>query len=334
MKLTSHRSHFSANTCRSWQRPWFRATWVVLPLLGVQGTAWAQDEDVRACAGAYEQAQVMRNSGKLRESEEQLRICVRDVCPDFVKIDCGQWLSDVRREMPSVILMVVDGSGVELSDVVVRIDGAAVTGTAGGTVFEVNPGPHEITFERQGNTRTEHVNIRQGEKNRVVKVEFASPVDTDADGIIDSQDACPDQAGDAANNGCAPATVVVPEPVGGLSDFQVGAIVAGGAGVLGMGTFVVAGLMSRNLVEDTKDKCNPQKQCPADVDLEQAERDESRLNLIANIGLGVGVAGLATGVVLLVLSSDTPPTTTETGDIAWQVAPTRGGAWMSLTTAF
>lgn len=333
MKRMPHRSLRSFATFQTPTRAVIRLSWVVGLMMATPTAAWAQDDDVRACAGAYEQAQVMRNSGKLRESEEQLRICVRDVCPDFVKIDCGQWLSDVRREMPSVILMVVDNVGTELTDVTVSIDGQPVSIPSGGAPIEVNPGPHELTFEREGVTRTENVNVRQGEKNRVVRVEFVTVVDTDGDGVLDPQDACPQQPGDAAHQGCAPPPVArEPEP-SGLSGLQVGGIVAGGVGVLGMGTFVVAGLSSRNLVAETKDKC-PDGKCPPSVDLDKAERDESRLNLIANIGLGVGVAGLATGIVLFVLSGEQSSRAPETGGVAWQVAPTNGGAWLSVSSAF
>jgi hypothetical protein len=93
-------------------------------------------------------------------------------------------------------------------------------------------------------------------------------------------------------------------------------------------------LMSRSLVEDTKDKCNASGECPASVDLAKAEKDESSLNLVANIGLGVGVAGLATGVILLVLSNQDSTTTTETGGMALQVIPTKGGAWFGVSRAF
>src|SRR5690606_33780063 len=98
-----------------WQRRWSwrggdstwpqkRTRWVAGACVSLSGVLTAAPAaanelgvDVRACAEAYVQAQVTRNAGKLRESEAHLRICVRDVCPEFVRVDCGQWLSDVRR---------------------------------------------------------------------------------------------------------------------------------------------------------------------------------------------------------------------------------------------
>ncbi len=49
------------------------------------------------------------------------------------------------------------------------------------------------------------------------------PPDTDADGIIDTDDKCPTEAGDKANNGCKPPpAIVIPEyaPIGDDADLK------------------------------------------------------------------------------------------------------------------
>lgn len=313
------------------------ARWTILSVsVGWAPVAHAQDDDVKACAEAYEQAQVNRNSGKLRESEDQLRVCVRDVCPDFVKVDCGQWLSDVRREMPSVILMVTDGSGNEITDVQVTLDGAVLSGSLDGRAFEVNPGPHEFTFERGDAKRAERVSIRQGEKNRVIKIELSTPVDTDADGLLDQDDRCPTEPGTTANSGCpeAPPQVV---PKTGLSGLQVGAIAAGGVGVLGFVTFAVAGSLSRANSDAAFLKCGDTgEKCDAG-EIEDFQDKEKLYNPIANVGVIVGGVGVAAAVVLFALSlEDTSenPAPQQAGELRWSVAPTLGGAFIGAHTRF
>src|SRR5688572_327535 len=84
-------------------------------LCGITGAkvSWAQDgsQQVQACAQAYEDAQVQRNKGQLKSAQDQLRICVQDECPDFVRTDCALWLSEVAAELPSVAFAAVDGQG-------------------------------------------------------------------------------------------------------------------------------------------------------------------------------------------------------------------------------
>ncbi len=296
--------------------------------------ASAQDDDVKACAEAYEQAQVTRNSGKLKESEEQLRVCVRDVCPDFVKVDCGQWLSDVRREMPSIILMVTDGSGNELKDVQVGMDGTVLTQALDGKALEVNPGPHEITFERQGAKRSERVSIRQGEKNRVIKIELVLHADSDADGVSDEEDRCPSQLGEVSNGGCPMPPPAASPPASGLSGLEVGAIVAAGVGVLGFGTFAVAGAMSRIHASDAVDECGSTGEKCSSARIDELQKGEALLNPIANVGAIVGGVGVATAVVLFALSLEDNPTEVQLGDVGLTVAPTFGGAWLGARTQF
>lgn len=330
-------SHLGSSTRRGQnQRPYVASFSILLVSVAWSAPAYCQADDVKACAEAYEQAQVTRNSGKLKESEESLRICVRDVCPDFVKIDCGQWLSDVRREMPSVILMVTDSSGNELTDVQVTLDGALLSSALDGRSFEVNPGPHELTFERQGAKRSERVSIRQGEKNRVIKIELTTHVDSDADGVADADDRCPDEAGMENNAGCAaPLPPPTELPKTGLSGLEIGALVAGGVGVLGFATFAVAGSLSRANTTAAIDDCGEDGSECTTPEVEEYQRKEDLYNPIANTGAIVGGVGVATAAVLFALSlEDSTPDEPKVGQLRWSVSPTWGGAWVGANTCF
>lgn len=77
------------------------------------------------------------------------------------------------------------------------------------------------------------------------------------------------------------------------------AYVAGGVAVVGLGTFVVAGLMSRSTYSDLEGAC-PGGTCPKSraEDISQGKTEQT----IANVGLVVGLVGAAAGVTLFVLS--------------------------------
>ena len=82
--------------------------------------------------------------------------------------------------------------------------------------------------------------------------------------------------------------------------------VAGGVGVAGIATFAITGSMANSKYDDLEKAC-PDAQCPPD---RQGDIDDGkRLQTIANVGLAVGVVGIATGAALLVFGgskSDEP----------------------------
>ena len=77
------------------------------------------------------------------------------------------------------------------------------------------------------------------------------------------------------------------------------AYVAGAVGVVGLATFTIAGLKSNSIYNDLKNSCGSGP-CPASRsdDVSSGKRWQT----IANIGLVVGVIGVATGVTLFVVS--------------------------------
>ena len=81
------------------------------------------------------------------------------------------------------------------------------------------------------------------------------------------------------------------------------AYVAGGVGVAGLATFAIFGLLSNSTYSDLRSTC-PQGCLPA----HKSEVDSGVMQqTLANIGLGVGIAGLAAGVTMFFVSM--PPST-------------------------
>lgn len=286
----------------------FRTTSVLggaLALLAHANTALAEtDEDaVQACAQAYEQAQVSRNAGKLKQAQEKLRVCVRDACPDFVRADCGQWLSEVSTEIPSVIFAAVGPKGNDLIDVKVSVDGELTTESLDGRALELDPGLHQIVFEYDGTRVEQRLVVRQGEKNRLVRVEIVSEVDSDGDGVLDAHDECPNEIGVAEHRGC-PAPLVSLEPTSGSPNtLRWGAYAGWGVGAAGLATFGIFGAMGASAETKANDECPGRDVCTEEREKELIDGIESKF-LVANIGLGVGIAGAIAGTVLFFLSMD------------------------------
>ena len=91
--------------------------------------------------------------------------------------------------------------------------------------------------------------------------------------------------------------------VGPESSMRTWAYVAGGVGAVGLVTFGVFGLMHNSSYSTLEDDC-PNGRCPPgrNDDIEAGRRYQ----LIANVGLGVGIVGIGAGATLFVLSAKKP----------------------------
>jgi hypothetical protein len=235
---------------------------VTTSLLGVERVAFADERE--QCANAADQAQQLRDEGKYRRAREQLLVCARDVCPAPIKRDCLDWLTQVESVAPTVVLSAKDGAK-DLSDVKVSVDGAAISEHLDGKPIQLDLGKHTIKFEYAGQTREETVILGAGQKFRSVSVVFGGATAT------------------------PPATP--PADRGGRGSL-VPALVVGGIGVLGIGSFAFFGLSGNAAVDDLK-KCKPNC-APSEV-------DKARTKLIvADISLGVGVVALGVATYLLI----------------------------------
>jgi hypothetical protein len=80
----------------------------------------------------------------------------------------------------------------------------------------------------------------------------------------------------------------------------IAAYVIGGAGIVFTGVGAVFGLMAKSAYEDAESACPTRTSCSEDA-MEQRDQAQTRAT-IANIGIGVGLAGVAVGTVLLLTS--------------------------------
>src|SRR5262249_6117205 len=133
------------------------------------------DDDVKAaCAAAYEQAQVHQAAGRLKEAKSTLSGCLQEACPAFIQADCGQWLSDVDRALPTVVLPAKNVKGEDVVAVRVTVDGTVLTEMLDDNEIAMDPGTHVFRFEMDGAAPVEQrVLIRKGEKYRMLEVRFA-----------------------------------------------------------------------------------------------------------------------------------------------------------------
>ena len=138
------------------------------------GTATASDAPEKAaCAEAAELGQEHRRNGKLRDALESFRRCARRSCPTVVTADCLRFAAEVERSLPSLVFRARDG-GKDVTDVTVFVDGEKVAEELDGMARELDPGRHDVRFEREGRSSVlERVVLVEGEKSRLLTAIFS-----------------------------------------------------------------------------------------------------------------------------------------------------------------
>jgi hypothetical protein len=130
--------------------------------------------DSRRCIEDHEQAQVLRNQAKLVEARQRFLSCSTDSgCPPVVAAECASFLSEVERDLPTLVFSALDSEGVDAQDVSVYVDGRLATERLDGRATPVDPGPRSLRFvDAGGNRRTLSIVVAQGQKNVAVAADF------------------------------------------------------------------------------------------------------------------------------------------------------------------
>jgi hypothetical protein len=230
------------------------------------------------CVEAYEQSQRDRRDGRLLEAREQLVACSQAECPEVVRQDCTNWLGEVEKAVPSIVVTAKSHTGDDLVDAEVLIDESLVPSDLSGKAFELNPGKHRIQVEVEGYLPYDRtVVVVEGEKLRAVIATLKKP---------------------KPKKPPPPPPPPPPVEIEMKPPSPVPPILFGVVGAAGFGGLTYFGLKAR-AAESDLDKCRP--------DCTQSGVDDTRRKyLLANVSLGVGIAGATSTLVWLLVAKPRP----------------------------
>jgi hypothetical protein len=215
-------------------------------------------DPTEACAAAAERAQLAKHEGRLRAAREDALACAQERCPRVVRRDCDELYQALEASLPTVMVVVRDGAGADVSTATVRLDdGAAIA--LDGKAVAIDPGSHVLQVSAPGfvaQART--VVLGEGEKRRRIEFQMVP-------------------AGE-------------PAAVRGRERSAAGPIVLGSIGIAALGTFAGFGIASWSRYRELRDQCG-HGCAPNDV---AALR---RRATIADVSLGVGVATLGAAAI-------------------------------------
>jgi hypothetical protein len=259
-------------------------------------------DDRAACLDASTRGQSLRNAHHLLEARKELRACARAGCPAVVQSDCANWLDEVEKALPSVVLMAKNRAGADLVDVKVSLDGKPLVATLDGQAVTIDAGPHAFHFEGgDGTSVDQQVVLNEGEQNHAIAVVLgpAGP----------SQEATP-EAGATRHSG----------------PWKTVGWVVGAVGVVGLGIGTAFGVMA--ISDNNSAHCNADKQCePGPLS------DARSAAKVSDVGFIAGGVLLAGGAALVLFA---PRGGAEGPGVALRVSPLvgRGSGGMSLGGSF
>lgn len=127
------------------------------------------DERAATCADAAERGQELRDAHRLVEARRDLVVCAQRDCPNVVRSACVEWLEQIDRRTPSLVVGVKDEQGRDIAGATVTLDGAPLAATVTSTAVAVNPGTHVVRYAAPGfDPLEEPVVLREGEPLRVL----------------------------------------------------------------------------------------------------------------------------------------------------------------------
>jgi hypothetical protein len=243
--------------------------WVASSGLGVARA----DEQPLTCTQAYESAQEEKATGRLKAAIEHLKTCIDPSCAQFIREDCVRWMDQTESALPTVVFSVRE-NGEDVTDVEILCDRKPLTRTLDGKAIPVDPGLRDFSFTVPGLApMTRQVLVREGERNRIINVEFSRPI--------------------APLSPTANATTTLPDEPNVRPRTRALPYALAGVGALGVAGFTVFALLGNSQQGELERTCSPF--CRSS----QVDSVKTKY-LLADASLGVGLISLGVATYIFV----------------------------------
>jgi hypothetical protein len=294
------------------------------------------DPTKEQCIDANTRAQSLLRAHSLAEARALLQSCVDPQCPTPVRIDCSRRLEVLDRMQPTIIFDAKDEAGNDLSGVSVNMDGRSLTERLDGAELSVDPGSHDFVFKAAGRAPVKQSYVlkefEKGRRELVIIPLGAGPLSQPPRKLGTSTlnptgSGEPERANREADGASAPR----PAPVAVVRPVPISVYFLGGIAAAGLIDFAIAGTLGNSLKSELESSgCSPF------CDRDKVSAMRSRY-LVADLGLAVGIAGLAGAAVALLTRPGQQIGQIRTRSRAsaeWLATPLRSGASIAWRTSF
>jgi hypothetical protein len=148
---------------------------VIAASLAASSIASAGELSKEECLDAHSRGQDAKEQNKLSLARKLFLTCAQPACPSLVQGDCARFSDELSRMQPSITFVARDGSGADLPDTTVYVDGVLMVTRLDGSSHDVDPGSHTLKFQSGGKEQLVTVVIGSGEKGRTVVATFGAP---------------------------------------------------------------------------------------------------------------------------------------------------------------
>jgi hypothetical protein len=126
---------------------------------------------VEKCVADHVAGQEARLDHHWLAARERFRACAAASCPAPLVTECTGFLRDLDERMPSLLMTVRDGEDHDVTSGELWLDGAAVPQSSWGVAIDVDPGAHELRFQREGKVVAQQTVVTaERERGRAVKL--------------------------------------------------------------------------------------------------------------------------------------------------------------------
>lgn len=231
--------------------------------------ARASADDKATCIAAHAEGQTHRQAGHFEASRAALLTCSSEVCPPVVRKDCVEYLAELDRAQPSVIVTVVDRSGESTLGAAMSIDGKLHSSLIPPLAVRLDPGAHTISVQLQNYIREQNIVLSEGDRATRLVFRFDDPPSSAHEGR--------DARESSVHGGL---------PKAGWVFF--------GAAAAATVTGAVFGGLALSDGASLRESCGVTRSCERD-DVDALHR-EAR---IADIAFGLGAAAAVAGIVII-----------------------------------